>query len=249
MKHLCIFCGSRANSDEHVWPKWLARIMEQLPGTNKNLVAIRTNQHGERNRWERSTPELVTKSVCKVRCNEGWMSDLEKSVEPILRPMINGEEQTLTGEQQHIIAVWMLKGGMVLDSMSSQATFYEEAERFHFRTTLYPPGFLAFWLGLYSGSYWSGFTNHRIIRNEQSLPQYRSFVLTMVFGRLVLQLANTKVATSASAVNPPFRDGNWSTVELVPPFRHSIQWPPPGPSFDDCERKLLTFSERFGGTG
>ena len=31
MKHLCIFCGSRTNSSEHVWPEWLAKIIKQLP--------------------------------------------------------------------------------------------------------------------------------------------------------------------------------------------------------------------------
>ena len=69
----------------------------------------------------------------------------------------------------------------------------------------------------------------------------------MSFGRLVLQLCNTKLAASAFAVNLPIAKGEWNTVELISPFTDPIQWPPPGHSFDDLEKKLLTFSERFGG--
>jgi hypothetical protein len=248
MKHLCIFCGQRANSSEHVWPGWLARIIEQLPGKNKTLSSIRTNQHGERRGWKKDRPEIITKNVCKVGCNGGWMSDLESEAASIIRPMVNGEEQTLTGKQQATITIWMIKTAMVLDSMSSETTFYEGSERFHFRNTFLPPGYLSFWLGHYSGSYWSGFTNHRILRNEQCIPQIRSFVLTMSFGPLVLQVCNTKLATSAIAMEFPFvKKREWSTVELVYPFLNSVQWPPPGLSFNDSQRTLLAFSERFGG--
>lgn len=247
MKRLCIFCGNRANSHEHVWPTWLARIIEKLPGENKTLFNIRTNQHGKRSRWQSNKPEIVTRNVCKVGCNEGWMSDLEKDVAPILRPMISGKEQTLEGKQQATIAIWLLKTAMVLDSMSSESDFYERSERFHFRKTFVPPGYLSFYLGLYSGSHWSGFTQYRILRDDQFPPQFRSYILTMSFGPLVLQVCNTKSLTPASAVEYRNVKGVWSTVELVYPFLNPIQWPPLGPSFDDSEKKLLAFSERFGG--
>lgn len=248
MTKRCIFCGERVDSREHVWPQWLVRIIEPLPGSNKTLFAIRTNKDGQSNRWKRSTPELVTKSVCRG-CNEGWMSDMEQTTKPILCPMIKGEETTLTTIQQTRIAIWMLKVAIVLDSMSFEARFYEESERFHFRATFLPPGFLTFWLGYYSGSHWSGFTNHRILTNEKSVPPYKSYVLTMAFGRLVLQLCNSKLATFTNAVARkfPVRNGDWSIVEFSPHLNRSILWPPFGPSFDDSERKLETFSERFGG--
>ncbi len=247
MKRICIFCGSRANSREHVWPKWLAKIIEKLPGDNKTLFNIRTNQHGERTSWQSNKPEIIIKNVCKVGCNEGWMSDLEKDVAPILRPMITGREQTLTGKQQALITIWLLKTAMVLDSTSSESKFYEQSERFHFRNTFVPPGFLSFFLGFYSGTHWSGFTQFRILRDNQIPPQFRSYIVTMSFGNLVLQVCNMKCLTPSSAVEFRNVKGNWSTVQLVYPFLNSIQWPPSGPSFDDTERKLLAFSERFGG--
>lgn len=250
MKHLCIFCGSRTNSDEHVWPDWLAKIIKQLPGETKSLWAIRTNDEGHVDRWERATPDLVTKTVCKVRCNAGWMSDLEKDAKPLLSPMINGEEITLTRQQQGIIAIWMIKTAMVLDSMSPKKhMFYEQKERSHFRETFLPPGFLTFWLGHYSGSRWSGFTSHRILLNERSVPQSRSNIVTMGFGRLVLQFANTKLSpmTDNLAVKLPIRNGKYSVIEFGPHLSHSIRWPPPGTSFDDSECDLQTFSIRFGG--
>ena len=86
------------------------------------------------------------------------MSDMEQAVEPILRPMIMGEATALNTTQQDIVTKWLIKTGMVLDSMSSEATFYEESERFQFRETHLSLGYLALWLGRYSGSHWSGFT-------------------------------------------------------------------------------------------
>ena len=146
--------------------------------------------------------------------------------------------------------MWLIKAAMVLDNISSETTFYEQSERSHFRETLLPPGYLALWLGNYSGSYWSGFTNHRILTNEQSVPPYKSYVLTMAFGRLVLQLCNNKLASSTETLAEefPVRNGAWSIVEFGPHLSHSIQWPPLGSTFDDSERKLKTFSERFGGS-
>ena len=177
------------------------------------------------------------------------MSDLEMTAEPILSPMIKGEETNLTRGQQVIIALWMIKVAMVLDSMNSHINFFEESERFHFRKTSLPPGYLSFWLGYYSGSYWSAFTSHRILTNDQSIPPYKSYVLTMSFGRLVLQLCNNKFATFRGSVAEKFevRNGSWSIIELNPHLEHSIRWPPNDPTFNDSEQTLDTFSERFGG--
>ena len=249
MKHLCIFCGSRANSDEHVWPKWLLRNIPQWPKDKREFKGLRTYKDGRVDGWHKTTPDLVTKNVCKG-CNGGWMSNLEKTAQHILCPMINGEEATLTKKQQHTMALWTIKTGMVLDSMpaAKENIFYEEQDRFHFCKTLLPPGYLTFWLGHYSGTHWSVFTNQRILSTEGCVPQYRSYILTMAFGRLVIQLANTKLTpiTDNFAVELPIKKGEWGIIEFGPPF-HSLQWPPSGPSFDDSERQLQAFSERFGG--
>lgn len=69
----------------------------------------------------------------------------------------------------------------------------------------------------------------------------------MAFGRLVLQVCNTKILPDAIAVELPLRNGQWSTVEVIPPFLNTIRWPTTGPSFNDFELKLQTFSKRFNG--
>lgn len=177
------------------------------------------------------------------------MSDLETRSSDVLRPMIAGEDKTLTGRQQETITKWVLKTGMVLDSMYREITFYEHNERLSFRETQIPPGYVTFWLGHYSGSDFGSFTRHGILRTERSSNPYRSFVLTMSFGRLVLQACNTKIASSApEEVFDYFVPGEWNTVELIPPFTDEVRWPPSGSSFDDSEKTLLKFSERFGGS-
>jgi len=244
MGHLCSFCGNRADSREHVWPRWLARIIEQLPGEKKLLFNIRTDKHGHRKKWQSPKPEIVTKKICKT-CNEGWMSDLEKDASSILRPMIYRDGQTLTGKQQETIALWIVKTAMVLDSISAEVSFYEMSERTHFYKSFFPPGTVNFYLGFCSGTYWSGFTEFRILLDPQRPPRSRSYILTMSFGGLVLQFCNTKAM--AEVVEYRNVKGEWSTVELVPPFPDPIRWPPADPAFDDSEKTILAFAERFGG--
>lgn len=174
------------------------------------------------------------------------MSDLERASADVLRPMIVGEDKTLTGKQQETITKWILKTGMVLDSMYREVTFYEHNDRLSFRETQIPPGYVTFWLGHYSGSDYGSFTRHGILRTERSSNPYRSFVLTMSFGRLVLQACNNKIASSTPEEVFDLVPGEWNTVELIPPFIDEVRWPPPGPSFEDSEKTLLKFSERFG---
>jgi hypothetical protein len=225
----------------------LARTIERLPG-EKQLWCVSTDNQGNRNKWQRDTPDFVTKSVCK-HCNEGWMSDLEKTVEPILKPMIGGKKTTLTDKQQHAIGVWLVKTTMVLNSTIPKSSFYKESELFHFRETRLPAGHVTFCLGHYAEAKWSGFTNHRILHNHRYIPYYSCYIVTMAFGQLVLQLCNYKSSPPSDIEFPiVVKEGPWSLVEFTTHFPKSVRWPPPGKPFDDSKRTLQEFSKRFGGS-
>ena len=251
MIHLCIFCGSRVNSAEHVWPQWLLDFLKQMPGKYA-FQSIRVRKDGQVNRWPekpKNTPDIVTKCVCEVRCNNGWMSDLEKNVKPILSPMNKDEKAILDTAQQSFIVMWMLKTAMIFDRMFKNG-FYDESERFHFRKGLRLPAYNTIVLGRYTGTRWGGFTCRAIVSNKRWVPHYRSYVLTMALGSLALQLCTAKFlsATNEHTRIVKRRKGPWSTVELLPTTHASIRWPPIGPSLNDSEGTLEAFSKRFGGT-
>ncbi|HEU0249726.1 MAG TPA: hypothetical protein VFR48_03280 [Solirubrobacteraceae bacterium] len=58
--------------------------------------------------------EITTDAVCPD-CNHHWMSDLETWASPLLKPMLKGETQGLSVEQQVLVAQWATKTAMALD--------------------------------------------------------------------------------------------------------------------------------------
>jgi hypothetical protein len=100
----CAFCRATEVTDEHVWPKW---ISGQLRGHRGFTMAT---PHGPRKM--RSLD--ITAPVC-VTCNNRWLSVLEKDVQPVLGPLIYGEERTLSPDEQRRLATWVVKTALMLD--------------------------------------------------------------------------------------------------------------------------------------
>lgn len=74
---LCPFCGAADLTDEHIFPDWVSRLFR-----DKGMKL--------RGRLDQTVP------VCG-RCNHRWLSVLEQSAQPILTPMIEGQDRiTLT---------------------------------------------------------------------------------------------------------------------------------------------------------
>jgi hypothetical protein len=249
MTKQCIFCGKRVNSDEHVWPQWLLELMKKWSAGNMRLQASRLNKHGKVVYWEVEDPAIVVKNVCRT-CNNGWMSDLEGEVKPILIPMIHGAATALNVRQQLIVALWLIKCDMVLDSMTSIDAFYDQSDRSHFREHLVPPEYATWWLGHYSGPHLRAFTNHRTLTDKSSVFPNKRHTSTFAFGRLVLQSLCIKVLVPANRDFVRIRDrgGPWNrnTIELLENYDRLLQWPP-SLSFEDSQYTFEAFSDRFGG--
>lgn len=112
----CLFCPNPADSLEHVVPQWLLRCIS--PET-EGAFPIRVARYvdGEGNKDERAHISLSAKAriVC-VRCNTGWMRDLESKIRPILNPLIEKQfpipaHTRLDELRQHapMLALWLSK--------------------------------------------------------------------------------------------------------------------------------------------
>jgi hypothetical protein len=75
----CAFCGSpfdsnNPHSQEHAFASWLETILPQHHDPFRHTAE---NRQGEvLAQWVADDLSVITKRVC-VRCNSGWMSDLE----------------------------------------------------------------------------------------------------------------------------------------------------------------------------
>lgn len=117
MSHVrsCPFCGSRANSREHVWPKWISR--HYLDGASSRAF-FTMNAGGGPAGGRRTARELnQTIRVCRA-CNSGWMSQLEAKARPPLLRLITGQRIVLTPDESLIVAQWLCKMVVVHEGLA-----------------------------------------------------------------------------------------------------------------------------------
>lgn len=125
----CVWCGSAANSKEHVYPQWLRRFdgpsnyiaehgsyheplprLVARPGPDGRLVeyeAIRAKQMP-------NLHEVQVKAVCRD-CNSGWMSRLETDIEPIVSRLVRGRGVGLSPEEALTLSTWAHKTFLMYD--------------------------------------------------------------------------------------------------------------------------------------
>ncbi len=93
---------------EHTFPRWTVPHIQTLGPIRSST---RVSDHGEHvhNVWGTDTIDHKARKVCAL-CNNGWMSDLEQAVAPILTPMITSTgPRPLTDDEALILATWVTK--------------------------------------------------------------------------------------------------------------------------------------------
>lgn len=110
----CIFCGSPANSGEHLLPEWLQRI---LP-SDEPVIHTREVDGVENKFWVKKPFREQIWAVCDG-CNKGWMSRLENEAKPFLAPAITRSGQCeFDLEAQWIAARWASKTCFVFQAQA-----------------------------------------------------------------------------------------------------------------------------------
>jgi hypothetical protein len=247
---ICIFCDSRANSNEDVFPKWVIKLLRKH---DDEIVPMKTHRLQQPPK-EYLTAEsaLTVGNVCEG-CNNGWMSRLENDVKPIFSPMILGASTTLTASQQRQITVWLTKTAMMFDGMDKGEVFYDGLDRKHFRRTLTPFSDTPVWLGHYAeADDLRGSALHQTLKTKLSSGNFlKMHVLTMTIGHLVSQIVSVKrMAHSdlARIVDFPTRGPslNDALIQAWPLDLQDLTWPPVVSMSTDW---LKALAYRFGGGG
>lgn len=122
----CIFCpdGTSFKGKEHVFPQW---VLEELNFRNQIRPFSETqNQVNDEQvkfetfvRRRNNYASFVSPFICDV-CNNGWMSNLEGKVKPVLLPLINGTGSlnNLSEDEKTLISRWAIKTTCVMDSVN-----------------------------------------------------------------------------------------------------------------------------------
>jgi hypothetical protein len=179
-------------------------------------------------------PEMTIKTVCG-KCNHGWMGNLEGRNIPIIGSMFQDLTLHLERDQQTIVAQWVTKTAMVLDSSRPRVggvRFYTREECVNMGESLTIPSRTRIWLGrLDSKHLHAGGTDFLYRLADDGRPLVHSCISTFVAGHFVAQAITQHMEREFDDITIPDlapKPGNWENkLSLIWPVeRESLMWPP-----------------------
>lgn len=105
----CIFCKKDGVlTREYVLPDWLKGLYSEKSRVTNEFT-------GETNKiWHSEIFQHKVRIVC-AECNNGWMSDLEKKIKPIISKMVRLESFLIDESEQNLLAFWSQKTVLMLN--------------------------------------------------------------------------------------------------------------------------------------
>jgi hypothetical protein len=267
----CVFCGNDDLTSEHVWPQWLARA---APAPKRQVIHHRRRIDRQKqvvdapDRWSAPSYTVNVRAVC-AQCNNGWMSELEQSVRPLLEPMLHDQLRILDHERQTLVATWVFKTSVMLEFTHPQ----ERAIQSEASKSLYqhgqPPRNVTIWIASYRGLSLNAFYRHDVIQprrtrlidetvedasatsepgereRDEPLPAPIAYGITLGVRHVAFQLFGT--------TEPSLRIAHGGLAakafERIWPPRSPFTWPPPVGIDDDALSEVLDmFLRTFGGS-
>ena len=228
----CGFCESVTEqiTNEHIFGKWIGALFGA--GQSERVVRHTLKRDDSRipSRLSASLDHRV-RMACQL-CNNGWMSALEDTVNPIIAPLIQrSANKLLSPSDQSAIARWAVKTVMVMEYMARpEQRYFTQRERSSVRDNSVLSRYIGahVWLGRYDG------TNDGVMSVATSLTQEdripRAHLSTFAIGRLLVQALVER--NSVGRVIVAARPGPWDRLLIrlwpLPLLQRSrLFWPPP----------------------
>lgn len=239
----CFFCGRAAPmSAEHAWPRWLGQGTEVEPKQVTSSIGYGRTADDTLteapNRIVEKKGSVLTariREVCRD-CNNGWMSRLEVSAQPLLErlwtPSYVFGATTLSVAESIVVATWATKTAWVRERTTEQVVTATSDMRRCLMDEQVPPEFTSVWVARHTGRTNFGVYVGRIEATHQDDrwdTDRRRHILMCVMTFRGLSVA---VRT----------DDGWGVPEMTLPETHwrklwpvadTVQWPPATSVTDD----------------
>lgn len=204
----CVFCGANEVTDEHVWPDWISRFLneEVLPDAEFGKLRYETDPSTLEKRqvgrtWGGPQLDIKVKRVCEP-CNNRWMSDIEKAAIPYLKPMIRGDQVDLDRRARELVATWaFLRVVMAEYTHPDQIAVPESHRRWLYKERKPPRKGVYVWLAGYLGEQWAGYYQHvplathkRPIGSSYRPGHMNAYGVTFSIYKLVFQVMGATTA-------------------------------------------------------
>ena len=223
----CMFCQEQATSKEDIWPQWLTK---QFPLSDASCMEA--ERGGQKlGTWKNKSPKLLPARCVCGSCNSGWMSRLEVEMKPIVESILDKQLRVLDASSQAVISVWAIKTAMALEALYPEREyFYSKDECQKIRAISAIPDRTSIWIAscvnqpnIYSAG--------KDLRTAPGGNEAKTYVTTMAFGSLAIQVASVRVLANLSQevqITYDSREGPWdkTLLQVWPIIPPSQQWPP-----------------------
>lgn len=219
---ICIFCPNEANSKEDMFPRWVLKLVQTRYPLYRKV--------GDKPATVTEDQEIRLPCVC-MKCNNGWMSRLEKKVQKYMGLLIDDFSLPLDRDYQKGLAEWAVKTAMVNDTVESHQRFFTEAECHAFKRDRTLPDGTQIVAGRFTGRSLDADGNDFTLITPDSKLIVRGHVFTVMVGHLVMQVMSMHVEPEfhGKTVKMECNPGPWDTglIQIWPKIRNSVEWPPP----------------------
>ena len=242
----CVFCGrSGGASGEHVIPTWLGPVLVRSQAPTGVRPGGKPITHrftppeadgGRPREWSTDAPALVTKAVCTV-CNNGWLSDLETAVAPVLTPLVVGQPYELSSDEQRLVATWIYKTVLLFQMVRRGSIRAIPPARFaELHVNRRPPADARVWL---SATHGGNAVHETSTEVELSAPtaQAPGFFTALALGNLLALCAGRRV-DGPERLRVGSQGHTPSLVSVWPASVRPVNWPPRVPLTDLDARAL-----------
>jgi hypothetical protein len=164
MNKACIFCNSTGKkSKEHLWPVWMHEFLPTL-GDGNHISESNTFQWKDQigSKKTEKPGYLTTKklrAVCQ-KCNNGWMSQLENKIKPILIKVLNRETFDICTEKQKILTRWIAMKSIFGEHFESETHMTPAEDRKLFRSQMTIPEYFSIYIGNHGTEANTGWLRH-----------------------------------------------------------------------------------------
>ena len=232
----CIFCGSSPTTKEHFWPDWLRNV---IPKNGRKWEQLRVVENIETSdqairRKGGDIHDWTIRCVC-APCNNGWMSDLEKKIKPILILLLSGTVTRIDERSQSLMATWCTLKVMVAEFENpGHATTHHAQRKRMWRRKIPPKTGWRIWIGCYDRRNWKpDYINNIFYFSQKSqsdkkyipVSRYNTQSVTFVIGRIFIHVIHSpdRALVNGWRFSGPAAG---KLRQIWPVSGYSFPWPP-----------------------
>ena len=191
-------------SKEHLIGDWVRAVVDLSgwPGFYYRSRNHRPGRAARQTRYDRKQGHLGTRKLRRVctRCNNEWLSDIQRAAIPILTPLIQGVWEDLSPSKAQIISTWAAMTVMNVDAAETMGGGVSPEERSYLHRESKPPDNWGIWIGRRTGGKGLGIIHCPILlgRSDASSPTdfgARNFQsMTIDIGQLLIHVVSMSPA-------------------------------------------------------